>query len=93
MTSEHSDFKIYTLLLFFRYTSKGTTVYAIVLDWPKNNKLNLGSLDAVASNKIYMLGYPNRLKFTSHGAGVTITFPFLAPNELPSQWAWVLKVL
>ncbi|KAG8176478.1 hypothetical protein JTE90_007148 [Oedothorax gibbosus] len=76
------------------YTSKGSTVYAIVLEWPKNNKLELGSLNADSSNKIYMLGYQNRLKFTSHATGgVTISFPYLSPNDMPCQWAWVLKVL
>ncbi|OWF45483.1 alpha-L-fucosidase-like [Mizuhopecten yessoensis] len=78
------------------YTSKktanGTEVYAIVLDWPRNNKLTLGSPDATSDTVVYLLGYSGKLSWV-HGAqsGVIIQIPEIPYNKMPCQWAWVFK--
>lgn len=83
------------------YTSKNDTVYAIVLQWPKNNKLPLGSLSLSKGATVSMLGLDG-YDFTPYTAttpdnwnnvGLTvITFPPLTPDVLPTPWAWVLKI-
>lgn len=83
------------------YTSKNDTVYAIVLQWPKNNKLTLGSLSLSKGATVTMLGLDG-YDFTPYTAttpenwnnvGLTvITFPSLTPDVLPTPWAWVLKI-
>lgn len=83
------------------YTSKNDTVYAIVLQWPKNNKLSLGSLSLSKGATVSMLGLDG-YDFTPYTAttpdnwnnvGLTvITFPSLTPDVLPTPWAWVLKI-
>ncbi|GFT63870.1 alpha-L-fucosidase [Nephila pilipes] len=74
------------------YTSKGKNVYAIVLNWPKNNILQLGSLQLDPEDEIYMLGVSSPLEFTQRKKILSVTFPYLAPNKLPNMYAWVLKV-
>lgn len=83
------------------YTSKSDTVYAIVLKWPKNNKLALGSLSLRKGASVTMLGLDG-YDLTPYSAvtpenwinvGLTvITFPLLTPDVLPTPWAWVLKI-
>lgn len=83
------------------YTSKNDTVYAIVLKWPKNNKLALGSLSLRKGASVTMLGLDG-YDLTPYSAltpenwinvGLTvITFPPLTPDVLPTPWAWVLKI-
>ncbi|XP_072142643.1 tissue alpha-L-fucosidase-like [Dermacentor andersoni] len=83
------------------YTSKNDTVYAIVLKWPKNNKLALGSLSLRKGATVSMLGLDG-YDLTPYNAvtpenwrnvGLTvITFPPLTPDVLPTPWAWVLKI-
>ncbi|XP_076305618.1 LOW QUALITY PROTEIN: alpha-L-fucosidase-like [Tachypleus tridentatus] len=68
-------------------------VYAIVLDWPKNDKLFLGAPALNDSAAISMLGVPGTLHFKSSSPwGITVNFPKLTPDILPCQWAWVLKM-
>lgn len=83
------------------YTSKNDTVYAIVLHWPKNNKLALGCLSLRKGAKITMLGldgydltpYTATTPEQWNDLGLTvITFPLLTPDVLPTPWAWVLKI-
>ncbi|XP_075538130.1 tissue alpha-L-fucosidase-like [Dermacentor variabilis] len=83
------------------YTSKNDTVYAIVLKWPKNNKLALGSLSLRKGATVSMLGldgydltpYSAVTPENWRNAGLTvITFPPLTPDVLPTPWAWVLKI-
>ncbi|XP_055954218.1 alpha-L-fucosidase-like isoform X1 [Argiope bruennichi] len=74
------------------YTSKGDDIYAIVLSWPKNNVLQLGALQTLPGDKIYMLGVDDPLEYSQAKKVAKIIFPVLPPNELPSTYAWVLKV-
>ncbi|XP_013783919.2 alpha-L-fucosidase-like, partial [Limulus polyphemus] len=70
-----------------------STVYAVVLDWPKNDKLFLGAPTLKDSATITMLGVPGTLYFKRSSLwGITVNFPKLTPDILPCQWAWVLKM-
>jgi len=86
------------------YTSKktddgevdATVAYAIVLKWPKNDALFLGAPVTTSSTKVSMLGYHGSgvFQWTSGagGKGININFPPISFPDLPSTWAWVLKL-
>ncbi|XP_067138020.1 alpha-L-fucosidase-like [Centruroides vittatus] len=75
------------------YTSKGETVYTIVLNWPKGNILTLGALKLEGAASVRLLGWKYELQWKSLGSkGTQISFPSLTPDLIPSQWAWVLKI-
>ncbi|XP_021348707.1 alpha-L-fucosidase-like [Mizuhopecten yessoensis] len=78
------------------YTSQkspnGTSVYAIVLDWPDNNVLKLGAPVVSPVSKVSLLGYSGQLTLTPGvGSGVTVTIPPISINEMKVRWAWVFK--
>ncbi|CAL4115880.1 unnamed protein product, partial [Meganyctiphanes norvegica] len=73
------------------YTSKADAVYAIVLNWPENNILTLGSVKSTPSSTITMFGYDGgKLKFVEGSSGLEVTFPWM--NHVTSEWAWVLEM-
>lgn len=79
------------------YTSKiaedlSVVSYAIVLNWPSTNTLQLGAPTTTVTTVVTMLGYGDPLSWTpgSEGQGISIQFPNLVPDQLP--WAWVLKL-
>ena len=83
----------------YRYTSKknsdgSTSVYAIVLFWPENNVLTVGATTSTSSTTVNMLGYKGEaFKWAAHsGGGMDITFPAIPTNQMPCEWAWVLKI-
>ena len=87
-------FRQLTISFIDRYTSKSQDVYAIVLEWPTTGILEL---DAPVSHpdktEITMLGLDMNIKWRSKGEkGMVIEMPVVSVNEIPSQWAWVLKV-
>lgn len=77
-----------------RYTSKGNTVYVFVLKWPKNGLLYLQSLKVSSQGQVTMLGRPTeRLQLsTDLFSGIMISLSSLPQGDLPTPWAWVLKV-
>lgn len=84
-------------LIFFlitRYTLKNETVYAIVLEWPSSDHLNLGAPVSTADTQVTMLGYDGKFLWEPAGekGGMVIVFPPIAVNKIPSKWAWVLKL-
>ena len=44
------------------YTQRDGAVYAIVLDWPQSDILQLGSVTLDADSKVFMLGCDDPLK-------------------------------
>ncbi|CAN7997171.1 unnamed protein product [Ixodes pacificus] len=89
-----------TSSIWYTTNKANDTVYVFVLKWPKANKLYLGSLDLSPSASITMLGLVNdqfewhqdRSSENSVRGKLTIVFPSLTPDLLPTPWAWVLKV-
>ncbi|XP_060067438.1 alpha-L-fucosidase-like [Ylistrum balloti] len=79
------------------YTSKkdvnGTSVYAIILNWPKYNALTLGAPVTGQNTVIKMLGYDKPFKFYEGlNKTVEVIFPNIPVNLMPSYDAWVLKM-
>ncbi|XP_033632742.1 alpha-L-fucosidase-like [Asterias rubens] len=70
------------------------SVYAIVLEWPVDNRLFLGAPIPNKLSTVSMLGVKTQLqwKVGPKGVGMNITFPVLNPTQMPCQWAWVLKL-
>lgn len=76
-----------------RYTSKDNLVYAMVLSWPEEDVLTLGSVRSTPQTHVAMLAYKDdhgssSLEFTILDDGIAVTFP--AMSRVASQWAWVL---
>jgi len=77
-----------------RFTTKGDTLYAIVLGWPDSGKLTIKSL---ASTSLYfqgeitsieLVGAGTGLKWTRDGSGLTMALP----AQKPCDHAYVFKV-
>ena len=73
-------------------SSTGYSVYAFVLNWPKDNLLFLGAPVINLNTQVQMLGYPghNLLVYEVEG-GVTVQMPSLTPYNMPCENGWVLK--
>ncbi|KAK8378851.1 hypothetical protein O3P69_009521 [Scylla paramamosain] len=77
------------------FTSKDDIVFAIVLSWPKENVLALGSVKDTPQTNISLLGYtatPYTLHVGFHptSQGIKVMFPSMA--DVKGQWAWVLAM-
>ncbi|CAG2065737.1 unnamed protein product, partial [Timema podura] len=74
------------------YTQKknNSVVYAIVLNWPKNGLLLLGSPTLVPESTITLLGYTGNLQWNETDNGIKIQFP--DRENVKSKWAWALKL-
>ncbi|XP_066982311.1 alpha-L-fucosidase-like [Macrobrachium rosenbergii] len=73
------------------YTSNNNNVYAIVLSWPEDDLLPLGSVVSTPETKVNMLGYQGELTFAAGSPGIEVTFPNMA--KVKSKWAWVLELI
>jgi alpha-L-fucosidase len=77
-----------------RFTAKGDVLYAIVLAWPENGKVNIKSLATGSQlirreiKRVTLLGSDVPVKWTrsSDGLGVDL------PAQRPSDYAFVLKI-
>ncbi|CAB3985617.1 alpha-L-fucosidase-like isoform X1, partial [Paramuricea clavata] len=77
------------------YTSKDDVVYAIVLQWPRSNTLELMAPVADPDHtKVAMLGLNMDIEWKqgTGGKGMVIQMPQVPVTKLPSDWAWVLKL-
>ena len=77
-----------------RFTSKGSTLYAIAMDWPVDGKLRIKSLPAGSSHyprevgRVEMLGVSGPLPFTRDAQGLVVDCPSRKPNDN----SYVLKI-
>ncbi|CAG5124359.1 unnamed protein product [Candidula unifasciata] len=69
-------------------------VYATLFAWPNANILKLGAPVTTPNTAVSLVGYKGSpFSWTaSPGQGLSIIMPNINPNDLPSQWAWVLKL-
>ncbi|VGO16260.1 hypothetical protein PDESU_04851 [Pontiella desulfatans] len=79
----------------FRYTTKGDTLYAFVLDWHNAKKKPVVFPNLTAMNtritevvSVEMLGHEGELKWENHGDGLQVWFP----NKKPCDYAYALKI-
>ncbi len=78
-----------------RFTRKGDTLYAIILDWPQAPVvLDSVLIDkATAQARVTLLGYDRPLSYTrTKDNALVVTIPQLTPAERPCQHAFVLKL-
>ncbi len=75
-----------------RFTSKGDTLYAIALAWPKNGKLTVRSLAkgaGVRIDAVRLLGHQGTLTWSQSADGLVVTLP----SEQPCDYAFSLKIM
>jgi len=71
-----------------RFTRKGDSVYAILLDKPKTRDITIDGLWADDGTKIQMLGATGDLTWSRSGKDLSLTLP----EQLPGSYAYVLKI-
>ncbi|MGN6554688.1 MAG: alpha-L-fucosidase [Verrucomicrobiota bacterium] len=75
-----------------RFTTKGTTLYAIVLGWPASGSLIIKSLatgrEPAEIASVQMLGASSPLAFARDADGLKVRFP----EARPCEHAYVLKI-
>jgi alpha-L-fucosidase len=71
----------------YRFTCKGDTVFAFLMNWPADGKTLIKSLAQGGENypgeiaKVELLGTPAPLSFTRDATGLLVTLPDLKPND------------
>ena len=81
--------------IFYRYTSKNETVYAITLEWPNSGTLQLGAPLSTKFTTVTLVGYKEGAfswRPASALGGLLVKVPAIAVNDLPCKWAWVFKL-
>ena len=76
-----------------RYTTSGGVVYATFFDWPQDNVLHLERPTPTQATVVTLLGL--NMKFIwrpAQPSGMNIIVPAINMDELPTPWAWVLKL-
>lgn len=68
-------------------------VYAVVLKWPKGNKLFLEAPVTTLQTSVHLLGYKAPMKWTKgESGGINIEIPFISYSDMPCKWSWVFKI-
>ncbi|EDO47582.1 predicted protein [Nematostella vectensis] len=76
------------------YTSTTEAVYAIALDWPSSGHLLLGQPITAKDTVVTMLGLSGNFAWTpGNKRGIVIDIPGIPVNKLPTEWAWVFKLV
>ena len=73
------------------YTKKDDDLYAISLKWP-GKELALHDIKKISDFKITMLGCGQILNWRLENDGLHINVPQLTIDQLPCQYAWVIKI-
>jgi alpha-L-fucosidase len=77
-----------------RFTTRGTTLYAIAMGWPQDGKLTIKTLAAHSDayprdiQSIQLLGSSAKLTWTRDDAGLTIALP----DAKPCDFAYAFKI-
>ncbi len=73
-----------------RFTTKGNTLYAIALDWPKEGELLIKSLATLAGkiDSVRLVGCNDAIVWSQRDNGLSVTLP----AKKPCDHAFVLKI-
>ncbi|XP_075460560.1 tissue alpha-L-fucosidase [Ascaphus truei] len=75
------------------YTSKGSRVYSIFLNWPEDNVLKLLSPKTSSLTNVTMLGMTGQLAWKpSSTQGLVISLPLIPPGAFPVESGWTIKL-
>ncbi|HSW51337.1 MAG TPA: alpha-L-fucosidase [Bryobacteraceae bacterium] len=72
----------------FRFTTKGSTLYAIALDWPQDGRLVIQSLAGEPVGRVELLGAKAGVKWTRAAEGLVVELP----SERPCDHAYALRI-
>jgi alpha-L-fucosidase len=76
-----------------RFTTHGDTLYAIVMNWPKDGSVTIASLASGQPvqgkvKKVKLLGHFGSLPFTENAEGLKVKFPATKPCD----YVYALKI-
>lgn len=71
-----------------RFTTKGRTLYAIALAWPREGRLLVKSLAGQRVSRVELLGHSGRLSWQTTPEGLAVTLP----PQAPCDFAVTLKI-
>jgi alpha-L-fucosidase len=74
-----------------RYTRKGTTLYAHVLEWPDGD-VRIDGIRPGEGTSVSLLGFAKPIAWHVEGQSVVIEPPLMSPREMPSPYAYVFKL-
>ncbi|XP_061185892.1 alpha-L-fucosidase-like [Saccostrea echinata] len=72
--------------------SEKKMIYCMILDWPENNEILLGSLKGFEVSTVTMLGTDADVYFVQESQGLRVLFPLVNVRKMPCLWAWALKI-
>ena len=72
-----------------RFTSKGSTVYAILLGSPKSKSITIKSVHPAQNSKMYLLGYAPPLTWTQEGEDIKIDLHSVPIGEYANAFSFV----
>ena len=77
-----------------RYTTKGKTLYAIFLGWPKDKvQLTLPTFKNTPKEaKVTLLGHDNPVSHQVENNKMTLGFPGIPADKRMCKYAWVVKI-
>ncbi|XP_063225982.1 alpha-L-fucosidase-like [Bacillus rossius redtenbacheri] len=76
--------------VWYTKSKDGSSVFALVLQWPKNNVLHLGSPRLSDESNVTLLGNNMALEWAPASSGIKVTF--CSREDAKSDWAWALKL-
>lgn len=77
---------------FYTYNPKENALFAILPQWPANQKFIIKDLAIPSGTKIELLQTHEPLKWEQQGKNVQVEFPAFDPARIKSQPAYVIKI-
>jgi alpha-L-fucosidase len=75
-----------------RFTQKAGTIYAIVLDTVKHNRITIRSLQVDRTATIHLLGHDQALSWEQDGENLTLALPSDLPKEILASPAYAFRI-
>jgi len=88
-------FKIFlTIFTFLRYTIKGSTLYALITNWPTKEYLSLATPRVQTTTIVSLLGYNGTVAWKPmQNGGLKVNIDQIRLGDLVRQEAWVFKLM
>ena len=78
-------------LPYIRFTRKGPDLYAHLLEWPEG-EVRIDGLDRTEGLTVELLGFDGHVEWRADGHSLIFTPPLMSPRQVPSPYAYVLKI-
>ncbi|XP_076645454.1 alpha-L-fucosidase [Halictus rubicundus] len=85
----HAQNDTLTNSVWYTQSKNKRLIYALIIDWPKDGILHLGSLTVSVNTQIFMLGSDEPIKWKQNGEELII---FIPPELHKGQPGWALKI-